>query len=333
MANFFSNLLSKFIPQKPSTEVPSVAPNIPSTNESLAREVLHRLSYASETNLVAAVKQFQLDQGLKADGALGVNTLARIRSYEEKLKLAPKEMKQMRRFRATHYYVAAEVDYTSPKIPIYDIHKKVVCEVPASFFCNAALEGTGKLKDGRLINVGGKNYVDVDPALYAPAAEVYKKHVAYMQSKGRTPRPSRYFGVDYVDGKVLRAQPFNVVENLGKGFGIGKKGIPYETNRTVASDQGLYGTSEPRFKGKGGLWPAGTKAWVADLAGEHDHDGYVVSADVGGGIFGAHFDFFVGTKEHVMDYPVRSNAITYVWFEGIEDRIAPDYEYGLYDRR
>lgn len=342
MPNFFLDLISKFLSKKTPTipttpELPKEAP-IPhttsSSNDKTVVEVLHKLSYPSKTNLAGAIKQFQLDQGLKPDGVVGQKTLARIRNYEEKLKLAPPQMKQMRKFRATHYYVAEEKDYSGKKIPVYDNDKKEICVVPASFFCNSALEGTGKLLDGRLINVAGKTYVDVDPIEYIAAAEVYRKHIAYMTSKDRTPRPSRYFGVDYIDGQVKKAQPFQIVKNLGKGFGIGKKSIPHEINRTVATDQGLYSTSEPRFKGKGGLWPAGIRGWLIDVAGENkEHDGWVTAADVGGGIFGAHFDFFTGTKDYADDYPVRSNAVTYVWFEGIEDRIPPDYEYGLYDRK
>lgn len=333
MFSFLTDLVKKLARGSVPSIPPETAPVLSKeSDQSIATEVLHRLSYASRDSFLPALKLFQSDQGLKSDGKLNPATMAKVRLYEEKLKFAPTSMKRMRRFRATHYYVAAEVDYSGPMLPVYDINKKTVCVVPASFFCNSALEGTGKLKDGRLMNVGGKTYVDVSSATYAGAAAVYAKHIAYMKSKGRDPRPSRYFGIDLVDGQVVRAQPFNIVTKLGKGFGIGKKSIPHETNRTCATDQGLYGTSEPRFKGKGGLWPAGTRGWVIDVAGEHDHDGWITAADVGGGIFGAHFDFFVGMKEHLHDYPVRSNAVTYVWFDGIEDRIAPDYDYGLYDR-
>lgn len=344
MLHFIVKLINKTLgTQKQATEpTPVEAPQTPvpepvteTKKESSVEDILFRLSYDSRNNPAGAVKQFQRDQGLKADGIVGPKTLARIRFYEEKLKMAPSQMKRMRRFRATHYYIAEEKDYAPVnKVPVLSKENKVLAQVPAAFFCNSALEGTGKLNDGRLMNVAGKPYVAVDSAQYKACAEVYEKHIKYMKSKGREPRPSRYFGIDYSNGKVTAVQPFWIVtpDKVGKGYGIGKKGIPHEPGKTIATDQGLYATSEPKFKGKGGLWPAGTRGWMIDIAGENSHDGWVVAADVGGGIYGAHLDFFTGTKEFYDDWPLRSNSVTYVWFDGIEDRIAPDYEYGLYDK-
>lgn len=347
MISFISNLFSKIIKAKQTASVvvsssieipkvvspPKVEAQNSSSNEKLIAFVLEKLSY-NISNIQQAIKQFQQDQGMKSDGIVGPQTLARIRFYDEKFKSAPALLKQMRRFRVTHYYVAAEEDYPIDNcIPVYTIDGNVLCNINAAFFCNAALEGTGKLKNGTLINVSGKPYAKVNSEIYKPAAAVYEKHIAYMTSKGRTPRPSGYFGIEYKDGKVISAQTFHIVEKFGKGFGVGKKNIPYEICKTVATDQGLYATSEPRFKGKGGVWTAGTKGWLIDIAEENGHDGWVTAADVGGGIFGAHFDFFTGTKQHVNDVPLRSNSVTYVWFEGIEEKLPQDYEYGLFDRK
>ena len=57
------------------------------------------------------------------------------------------------------------------------------------------------------------------------------------------------------------------------------------------------------------------------------HDGWFIVNDTGGGIFGAHFDVFVGTR--ALRKQVKLPEFSQVWFAGIEQRIPPGYTYGL----
>lgn len=311
------------------------------TDEELLVSVLRRLSYDIDDNRVAAVKKFQKNHGLRIDGDPAEKTMAVVRKLGHKIDLLPVGIGNLVPWRMTVYYVAAEEDYGSDNlVPVYDKNKKKLCSVNASFFCNAALEGTGKLRDGRLLNVAGKPYNSVNPKDYEAAATVYRRHCDYMASKGRTPRPSRYFGVDVVDGKVTAAQAFNFVssDRIGKGYGTGRKGISHDPWRTIATDVGAYPSSYPKYRNVGGLWPSGTPGCVLDLVGEvmHDgtvHDGMVMAADTGGGIFGRHLDMFTGTKGKSTEIDIPNNAVGYVWFQDVEKRIPISDEYGLYDRR
>lgn len=119
---------------------------------------------------------------------------------------------------------------------------------------------------------------------------------------------------------------------IGVGYGIAKQNIPYTPFKTVASDMGLYSTSEPLYKGKGGLIPAGSKVLIVDLIGNKlpdgtFHDGWIVANDVGGAIFGAHFDLFGGS--HSMARQFKIPSLGHIWFAGIKDRISANYTWGL----
>lgn len=299
------------------------------------------------------LKKFQKHYGLKPDGLVGPKTAAVLESLAEAFQESAPGV--LRPFRATHYYVADESDYAAGRmvrVPLND--GKLGPSVPAPFYCASALEGTGRTKDGTLLNVAGRNYVPVKAEDYAHCREVYRKHVAYMRERGREPRPTRYFGIDIAGlvidkdtglmtaGEVSAVQPFRIVPDSekGVGYGTGRKGIPYEPYKTIATDTGAFGKSDPRFKGKGGLVPSGTRVFVLELVGKECpsvhggtfiHDGWLVANDTGGGIFGAHFDFFAGSKairESGPDIP----PVVHVWFEGIEKRVPVGYELGLYDK-
>jgi 3D (Asp-Asp-Asp) domain-containing protein len=57
------------------------------------------------------------------------------------------------------------------------------------------------------------------------------------------------------------------------------------------------------------------------------HDGWFIVNDIGGAIFVAHFDVFVGTRG--LRKQVKLPEFGQVWFAGIEQRIPPGYTYGL----
>jgi peptidoglycan hydrolase-like protein with peptidoglycan-binding domain len=286
------------------------------------------------------LKKFQKHYGLKPDGVVGPKTRAVLESLGEAFQDAAPGV--LRPFRATHYYVADVSTYANGSfvdVPLQGGAKGP--SVPAPFFCAMALEGTGRLRDGTLLNVAGRQYVNVEPTKYEHCAEVYRKHIDYMAKRGRDPRPSRYFGIDYVDGKVTAVQPFRIVpdKERGVGYGTGRKGVPYEPFKTIATDTGAFGKSDSRFKGKGGLVPSGTRVFVLEFVGKECpsidggtfiHDGWFVANDTGGGIFGAHFDFFAGSKS-IKEQGPSIPPVVHIWFEGIENRIPVGYTHGLYD--
>jgi membrane-bound lytic murein transglycosylase len=109
-------------------------------------------------------------------------------------------------------------------------------------------------------------------------------------------------------------------------------GIPLVPFRTLAADIGRYKKSEPSWKGKGGLVPPGTRVYIREYDGIQlpdgtRHDGWFVVNDTGGGIFGAHFDVFVGTR--ALRKQMKLPPVGTVWFPNIEQRIPPGYDYGL----
>jgi len=62
------------------------------------------------------------------------------------------------KFRNTYYYSAVETDYPSKKLDetILDMEDKLISQVSKSYKKAVVIEGTGKLRDGRVINYAGK---------------------------------------------------------------------------------------------------------------------------------------------------------------------------------
>lgn len=237
--------------------------------------------------------------------------------------------RQYREFRLT-YYLIAEQDQ-SPKssetVPILDEKGIIISLVEPSFFGNMSLQGSGKLRDGRLVNVTSK-YVNVKPEFYQGVLDYHKKNLP-----NRSPG---YSGIALgSDGRVSSALSFYVVpqEKYGKGYGI-IRGVPHEPFRTLAVDMGLVKKSDPAFKADGGVIPALTKVHIKEFVGKvlpdgTIHDGWFTASDCGGGIFGAHCDVFVGTKS--LKKKVSIPPVCSLWYEGIEKRIPKGYSYGLRD--
>lgn len=297
---------------------------------------LGRLSYTVDT-----LSTFQRNVGLHSDGKYGPMTDAALRSRRSRLTTAvdvPSDA-VLRPWRLTHYYVADETDYGSMH-PVRALARdgRVLATVPAALFTNMSLEGTGRLRDGRLLNVDGRTYVHVDPAEYAPCGLIYAGYVRRMRDTGREPKPSRYFGIQLSGDDVVAVQPFHEVgdERRGVGYGTGRGGVPYTPYRTLAADVGAYSTSDRRFRGKGGLVPAGTRVFILEFVGTvlpdgTVHDGWFTVNDTGGGIFGAHFDVFSGSRS-LRKKVGGPDGTAHVWFDGVAERCPVGYVYGLNDR-
>ncbi|BDI06685.1 hypothetical protein CATMQ487_36550 [Sphaerotilus microaerophilus] len=252
----------------------------------------------------------------------------------------PSDPSAYRQFRLTTYHVVDQADEPTgaARIPIVDIKGNTLGEGGPAFFAKLSLEGTGRLTDGRLVNVTGKT-VAVRHADYDDVLAYHNKAYAKVNEKrakqGRKPVSTRYSGITVSSGQVVRAFAFHVVEPAMRGLGYGMaRGVAYEPFRTLAADIGTtkYANVEPRWKGRGGLVPPGTQVYIKEydglqIPGIGMHDGWFVVNDTGGAIFGAHFDVFTGTE--ALRRQVKVPAVGHVWFDGIDSRIPKGYTYGL----
>ncbi len=239
----------------------------------------------------------------------------------------PKKDPGSRRWRITEYYLATQDDHSGERIvPIYAKDGQTVIELASvGFFASLCLEGSGITGDGKLVNVAG-GWTRVDTVDYQPVLDFHRKFLSK--------RPFSYSGLQVEGDRVVRALTFYEVphDKFGVGFGIcnGIDMVPY---RTVAADIGRGKKSDPDFKARGGVCPIGTRAFIKQFVGLSlpdgtTHDGYVTVNDTGGGIFGAHFDVFIGHDDYRK--MVKLPREVDVSFEGIDDLPDP-YELGLRD--
>lgn len=245
-----------------------------------------------------------------------------------------------RKFRLTTYHVVDQNDVPTGavRIPIYDEQGRKLAEGSPAFFGQISLEGTGRLTDGRLINVTGKK-VAVRHDEYAEVLAYHERAYAGANRKraaqGKSATPTQYSGIDVAGGRVVRAFAFHEVAAARRGVGYGMaRGVPHTPFRTLAADIGhiKYGKVDPDWKGKGGLVPPGTHVYIKEYDGlklpdGSTHDGWFVVNDTGGAIFGAHFDVFTGSA--ALRRQATLPAFGQVWFPGIEQRIPVGYTYGL----
>jgi 3D (Asp-Asp-Asp) domain-containing protein len=229
----------------------------------------------------------------------------------------------LRKWRITQYYVSDQKNHSGEMtVPVLRTDGVVLGYASPSFFSSLSLEGTGILGNGKLVNVSGK-YVPVDSTQFQPVWDYHKKYLA-KRSPG-------YSGLMVVNDKVVKAFAYVAVpqEKAGKGYGTAN-GFPLDPFRTVAADIGRTPKDDPRYKGKGGLVPVGTRCYIKELDGRQleggTHDGWITVTDTGGGIFGAHFDLFSHEKGEI-----HLPDVCHIWFEGIAERVPPDYSYGLHD--
>lgn len=235
---------------------------------------------------------------------------------------------QLRPWRLTKYYVASQSSHPgNAVIPILRSDGVELGKATAGFFSSLSLEGTGLLANGKLVNVSGV-YIPVDADVYEP---VWTYHKKYLKT-----RPPGYSGLIVKDDRVQKAFAFKEIPASEMGVGYGKdNGLPRDPFRSLAADLGRTAKSDTRYKGKGGLVPVGTQVYILELDGMKlpdgsTHDGWLVVNDTGGGIFGAHFDLFVGPEENDK---VKTPHTVNVWFDGIEKKVPEGYDYGLVDKK
>lgn len=252
----------------------------------------------------------------------------------------PSDPAAYRTFRLTTYHVVNQQDELTGavRIPILDAGGRTIAECSPSFFAKLSLEGTGRLTDGRLVNVTGGT-VAVSHDAYEPVLahhrQAYAKGDRKRAEQGKPPAPTTWSGLVTSGGRVVRALAFHEVPAARRGVGYGvARGIAHTPFRTLAADIGTpkYAKVDPRWKGKGGLVPAGTHVYIKEYDGlklpdGSTHDGWFVVNDTGGAIFGAHFDVFTGTA--ALRRQVTLPAMGKVWFPGIEQRIPAGYTHGL----
>lgn len=248
----------------------------------------------------------------------------------------PSDPSAYRKFRLTTYHVVNQVDEPAGAVtvPVLDDDGHTLAQVSPSFFAKLSLEGTGRLVDGRLLNVTGRCR-KVDHDSYAPVLEWHRKAYTKRVAAGTKPAPTQWSGIVTSGGRVVKALTFHVFKpaNVGVGYGMAH-GYPYTPFRTLAADIGneKYAKTDPRWRGNGGLVPPGVHVYIKEYDGlvlpdGTTHDGWFVVNDTGGAIFGAHFDVFTGSD--ALRKQVKVPAFGQVWFAGIEKRIPAGYTYGL----
>jgi hypothetical protein len=239
----------------------------------------------------------------------------------------PIPIEHCRKWRLTEYYLASQEDHPSGEmsVPILDKLGKEIGKANAAFFSSLALEGSGITEDGRLVNVAG-TWVKCDPERYQAVWDYHKKYLSK--------RSPSYSGLQVVDDKVMKVLAFYEVphDKFGKGFGMCHD-IPLDPYRTLAADIGKGKKSDPKFISGGGVVPLGSEVYIHELNGltlpdGSKHDGWCTVNDTGGGIFGAHFDVFIGHHDNESKFRVPS--VGHIWFEGIE-KLSNPYTYGLVD--
>lgn len=239
----------------------------------------------------------------------------------------PSDPDAYRKFRLTYYWLAEQARFSGPRtVPVYDKDGKVLDHVEPAYFAAMSLQGTGKMRDGRLFNVAS-TWV---PVKHQDYAGVYEYHRKYLPR-----RAGGYSGINIKGDQVASAMAFRIVpeSQFGEGYGI-IRGIPLKPFRTLAADIGALKSHEPKWKDKGGICPPLTQVFIEEFVGVKlpdgtEHDGWFVVNDTGGGIFGCHFDVFVGTKS--LKEKVSIPGTGTVWYKGIDERVPVGYDHGLKD--
>ena len=292
----------------------------------------------------SAIRTFQRDYRRKAggaDGKYGPKTESALLPLVELLKKAPCDVGEMRRWTLTYYYIGSA---SRGGVPMYNPKGQLLTKVSARSFVEAALEGTTQLPDGRLANVAHPAFSRIKAADAAAYAQVF----AIAKRNGWIPKKPGYAGlrVNSAGTKATQARNFYIKKASPNGYPVERLNIPLDPWKTLATDTGRLRRHDPKFKGKGGVIPNGTKVFMLSFLGveyparvfDEDkgewvtepriHDGWFVSNDTGGGIFGAHSDVFVGTRKLYKTGP-RVPHRDHIWFEGIDEKLPMNYSYGL----
>lgn len=96
-------------------------------------------------------------------------------------------------FQLTYYWIAAEADFSGPAdTEIYESDCAVLATVPEAFADSLAIEGTGRLLDGRLVNYWGSCGCPRSPCYFVVDAE----HPWGVGAQNRALVPFRSVAVD-----------------------------------------------------------------------------------------------------------------------------------------
>lgn len=276
------------------------------------------------------LRRFQRDYPATgtADGVYGDKTEAVLLPLAAKLEKAPPGFTQCRRWHLTYYYIGDVKAWGGTRgglVPMKTPGGVVLEQVPPGAFAEAALEGTTKLSNGQLATVAQPAYGPADPVVFKPVLDIALRN-------DWVPEKTGYAGITVADGRVTGARNFELKAPGPGGWPVEARKIECNPFRTLAADNGKLPRHDPRFKGKGGVVPAGTAVWILEFVGMKlpdgtVHDGWFTVNDTGGGIFGAHFDVFTGTRTLAKAFRIPDRA--HVWFTGVEDRLSMGYAYGL----
>jgi hypothetical protein len=279
----------------------------------------------------ADLRRFQRDYPKTGtpDGWYGQRTEAALLPLERLVTktLSFSASESCRRWHLTYYYVG-NVRAWSPlnMTPMRTPAGVTIAMVPAHAFVEAALEGTTRLANGQLANVAQPAYSPVVDAEYRGVFDIAKRN-------NWIPSRAGYAGIqlDSTGQRVTHARNFELRAAGPGGWPI-EHGIEMAPFKTLAADIGVLGKHDPQFKGRGGVVPIGTKVWILELVGKElpdgsEHDGWCTVNDTGGGIYGAHFDMFTGSRRagDAAQIPARAH----IWFDGIERKLPMSYGYGL----
>ena len=279
----------------------------------------------------ADLKNFQQDCRLTQDGIWGNQSEGKLKELLGLLKQYGPDTNFTRchRWHNTYYYIAEEEAWARKDIvPVKDPKGNLLGKVPARFFASMALEGSGMLRDGTILNVAS------NPSHSPCDSDVFDPVFQYAKRMGWIPLKPGYAGIRTDGTKATQSRNFHKVKCGAKGFPIERDGIELDPYRTLAADTGRLGKHEKKFKGKGGVVPTSTRVFILEFAGKElpdgtTHDGWFVVNDTGGGIYGCHFDVFTGFRAQALAFkPWPSRA--HIWFEGVEEKLDIDYNYGLH---
>ena len=157
----------------------------------------------------------------------------------------------------TYYYLAQEADYSgSSGTNIVDSGCKKIAAVSSSFYTALCIEGSGKLKDGRVIN--------------------YAKTCSCAAPCG------------YKSAKIC----YSVLNKSKYPWGAGSKSKALVPFRSLAVDTSLIAHGTVLYIKE---WDGAQIPKVGNIGG-FKHDGCFRADDVGGAIKGKHYDYFAGTK-------------------------------------
>lgn len=255
-----------------------------------------------DTDTISAIRVFQKDHGLTPDGIAGKNTQAAINQYCIVGNNEPETVGSLSRFLITSYMSACESDSGNNKIiPAVDDNGHTLAILDTHFFANLALEGTGKLDDGRVLNVTGK---------YVTAPQIVRDQLL--------PTCKQMFGLHYTYGGInADASKYFAYKVLAPQFpwGVGIHNEPLKLWRSLAADQSLI--------------PFGTKVYILELDGMtlpdgFIHDGWCQVDDTGSAIRKNHFDWFVGKNSFMKQ--IHRFDVLHIWFQGSEDIFPKDYQ-------